>query len=270
MLKRLLTSAIGIIVFFAVMFFPTIGFFYGHYAFYLAVIAVNVIILSEIFKMTGADKITKWSGYISSVVILAGIIIKRPLLAANGAAFILLLTVLVTHNKTKSSKVFESAFISVVIPLLLSSIILMRKCTDRYIILLPFVCSWMSDTGAFTFGSLFGRHKLAENISPKKTIEGAVGGLLFSAMGSVVLILVLVECFNRTLPSTMYLYKFAALGLISSVFAQLGDLVASCMKRDYNIKDFGGILPGHGGLMDRFDSVLLCAPVVFYLYIHLI
>lgn len=143
-----------------------------------------------------------------------------------------------------------------------SSIILLRDEGEagRFLFLMPFVFSWVTDTFAYFCGRLFGKHKLIPSVSPKKTVEGAIGGVVFGAISAVVYGLVVDLVFNVT-PD--YLVLLLA-GLIIPVVSQIGDLVMSAIKREYDIKDFGKILPGHGGLLDRFDSsiavtVVICA-----------
>ncbi len=124
-----------------------------------------------------------------------------------------------------------------------------------WVLLLVVFCTWACDTGAFFSGKAFGRHKLAPEISPGKTVEGSAGGWLSAVlMGLVLGWLLGLE------PGAA-----GALGALVGVMAQVGDLCGSALKRDLGIKDFGGLLPGHGGVLDRFDSLLMTAPVVYYL-----
>jgi len=117
---------------------------------------------------------------------------------------------------------------------------------------------WANDTGAYLSGYFFGRTKLFERHSPKKTWEGFVGGVLISAGAGFIL-----SHFYRELPW----YQWVTIGVLIGCFGTLGDLVESMFKRSINVKDSGGILPGHGGLLDRFDGLLLSAPIVYaYLY----
>ncbi|MCR6544703.1 phosphatidate cytidylyltransferase [Dehalobacterium formicoaceticum] len=122
-------------------------------------------------------------------------------------------------------------------------------------IFLAFVITWTTDTGAYIFGRLLGRHKLAPRISPNKTIEGALGGML--------LCLVLVYALKGFFPQ-ITLNLFMALGGIASLLGQMGDLMESAVKRWAGVKDSGNIIPGHGGVLDRFDSLTLVAPLMYY------
>jgi len=117
-----------------------------------------------------------------------------------------------------------------------------------------FLILWMNDTGAYLIGSAIGKHHLFERISPGKTWEGSIGGALFAVLSAALLS----QYFTG-----LSLWKWTVIALIIVVFGTLGDLVESMLKRSLGIKDSGNLLPGHGGLLDRFDAVLLSAPVVF-------
>ena len=127
-----------------------------------------------------------------------------------------------------------------------------------FLVLLPLVAAWGSDTCALFAGILFGKHKLAPVVSPKKTVEGAVGGVV----GATVIMLAVVAVFNRFTPVDIPFFAAAVLGAVGAVIGQLGDLTFSVIKRQTGIKDYGHIFPGHGGVLDRFDSVIFVAPVV--------
>lgn len=133
---------------------------------------------------------------------------------------------------------------------------------DSRVVLLLFIFIWINDTGAFLVGSLLGRHRLFERISPKKSWEGFFGGLL--------LVVVTAVLFGLYCPGTFGLGRFDiglwgwfGLGLVASIFSTWGDLVESMIKRDLQIKDSGHIIPGHGGILDRIDSLLLVVPAAF-------
>ena len=124
--------------------------------------------------------------------------------------------------------------------------------------LLVFIAPWVSDTFAYFCGRLFGRHKLIPSVSPKKTVEGSIGGIVFCIIGCVVYRLVLGN-FYEDLPPY---WVFAVLGLVVAIVSQVGDLIFSLIKRRYDLKDYGKIFPGHGGVLDRFDSVIASAPLI--------
>ena len=124
----------------------------------------------------------------------------------------------------------------------------------KYILFLVFIASWVTDTFAYLTGTLIGKHKLIPEVSPKKTVEGAIGGTLsavvfFPLLGFIVGAVSAGEVKANYLVLVIY-------AVILAVAAQIGDLLASLIKREYKIKDYGSLLPGHGGIMDRFDSVM--------------
>ena len=148
-----------------------------------------------------------------------------------------------------------------VVPFLLSSLIriLMMSRIGRYMVLIPFVVAFCSDAGAYFAGHFFGRHKLIPEISPKKTVEGAIGGTLFGILSFVVFGLVMQYALGHS-PNYAVL---AVSGALCAFLSQIGDLIASLIKRERGVKDYGSIFPGHGGVMDRFDSVLFVVPAMY-------
>ena len=125
---------------------------------------------------------------------------------------------------------------------------------------LIFIGSWITDTCAYFSGMLFGKHKLAPTISPKKTVEGAAGG----ALGTMLVMTVYALCVKHFAAVNLNLPGVIILGILCGIFSQTGDLCASIIKREHGIKDFGHIMPGHGGVMDRFDSLIFVSPIVYY------
>ncbi len=132
-----------------------------------------------------------------------------------------------------------------------SAMVLLRDMEmGKYIYLIPFIFGWVTDTFAYFCGRLFGRHKLIPTVSPKKTVEGAIGGIVFCALATWLYGFIVSKCFEV---SPNYLALILT-GLAVSVVSMIGDLVMSAIKREYGIKDYGKLLPGHGGILDRFDS----------------
>ena len=131
----------------------------------------------------------------------------------------------------------------------------------EYIFFMVYVVAFFTDIFAYFTGYFFGRHKLIPEVSPKKTVEGAVGGLVFGA-ASLALYGFVIHCISGLEPNYLFL---CIAGFSVSVISQFGDLITSLLKREFGIKDFGNILPGHGGVLDRFDSVLAAAPALLLL-----
>lgn len=146
------------------------------------------------------------------------------------------------------------------IPYMLSSLIrILNMDIGRYVILIPFVVAFMSDAGAYFIGLKFGRHKLAPVVSPNKTIEGALGGIVFAVVSMLLYALII-----DLLPGNLRVnYGLALLyGFAGSLLGIFGDLCFSIVKRQTGIKDYGNLIPGHGGVLDRFDSLTLVAPAM--------
>ena len=130
-----------------------------------------------------------------------------------------------------------------------------------YLCLLAFIGPWVTDTFAYFTGRFFGRHKLIPEVSPKKTVEGSVGGTVFCVVGYIVFGLIMQFKYDFKVNYWM----LAVAGLLVAVISQIGDLIASLIKREHGIKDYGKIFPGHGGVMDRFDSVLTTSIMLWLL-----
>lgn len=133
-----------------------------------------------------------------------------------------------------------------------------------YYVWLIFICSWGSDTCAYFTGVLFGKHKMTPKLSPKKTIEGLCGGIFGAAVIGAIYGAIIGRCIEFTFDPMII---FALAGAIGGLFSVVGDLAASGIKRDHDIKDYGKLIPGHGGILDRFDSVIFTAPVVYWILI---
>ena len=136
----------------------------------------------------------------------------------------------------------------------------------KYLVWLIFLCSWGCDTCAYCVGMLFGKHKMAPVLSPKKSIEGAVGGVLGAALLGAIYAAA-TGAYNPNPAHTPLIY--AIICGVGALVSMVGDLAASAIKRQENIKDYGTLIPGHGGILDRFDSVIFTAPIIYYLALFL-
>lgn len=144
------------------------------------------------------------------------------------------------------------------IPFMLTALVRLRSSDNgRFLILIPFVLAFLSDTGAYFAGRAFGKHKLAPVISPHKTVEGVIGGVLGAIFGMLIYCMVLDLGFGF---QVNYIYALVY-GLLGSLAAVFGDLSFSAIKRQTGIKDYGNLIPGHGGILDRFDSMSVVAPL---------
>ena len=178
------------------------------------------------------------------------------------AAFLAFLFVYVfTFPKYHANQIMSAMFSFFYGPVMLSFLYLLREGFDEgiYLIWFVFLASWGSDTCAYCVGVLIGKHKMTPKLSPKKSIEGAVGGVLGAAL---LFVLYTYFVINRYTTITLSLPFAATLGAVGALVSMIGDLAASAVKRDHDIKDYGKLIPGHGGIMDRFDSVIVAAPIV--------
>ena len=173
-----------------------------------------------------------------------------------------LFTYVFTFPRYRAPQIMAAMFAYLYAPVMLSFIYLTREGFENgnYLVWFIFLCSWGSDTCAYAVGVLIGKHKMTPKLSPKKSIEGAVGGVAGAA-----LLFVLYTHFavNRYSATELPLLLVAVLGAAGALVSMVGDLAASAIKRDHGIKDYGKLIPGHGGIMDRFDSVIIAAPLIF-------
>jgi len=183
-------------------------------------------------------------------------------------AFLGLMTIYVlTFPRFRSEQVIAAFFSFIYAPVLMAFVYRTRTLPyGLFMYALIFVCSSVCDTCALAAGMMFGRHKMAPVLSPKKTIEGAVGGLIGSAVCSVI-VAYLVKLVD---PAADFRVRFLIIGVCGALISMIGDLAASAIKRNHNIKDYGNLIPGHGGIMDRFDSIIFTAPLIFILGVFLL
>lgn len=161
-------------------------------------------------------------------------------------------------NRNQFQKLLHLAGYVVLPFLIISQLPFGNQIYSPWLLLSIFIMMWCNDTFAYICGRLFGKHKLYEKISPKKTIEGFVGGLLFTQIAALVLF--------KTTNMPFSLFFWLTIALTASTIGTIGDLVESKYKRQAEVKDSGAIMPGHGGILDRLDSILFAAPFLFLIY----
>lgn len=166
------------------------------------------------------------------------------------------------YPKFEAKQIFASYTGFIYTSVLLSFLYRVRAEEGVLMLWLVFIGTWGSDTCAYCFGCLLGKHKAFPVLSPKKSVEGCIGGVA----GTALIAGIYAVCVNRFVEgSSVSVIMFVLIGIAASVISQLGDLAASAMKRNYEIKDYGKLIPGHGGILDRFDSIIFTAPIVYYL-----
>lgn len=210
-------------------------------------------------------------GYIASLVISIGASFSvATSLVLVYLYLVALFVMMLTSNQTITVIDLSKLIFGIIyIPYFLSHISYLRSLDyGKFYVWLVFIGAFMTDSAAFFAGTSLGKHKLCPTISPKKTVEGAIGGVLGGGLSFIIFGLIVNFFFAPYLDGKHFsLTLLFALGIISSIASQLGDLTASAIKRQFSIKDYGNIFPGHGGMLDRCDSIILISPIIFlFLY----
>ncbi len=235
---------------------------------------VGIYEYNKAFKNIGYKPIS-WVGYIGCLALFAtGTLLSdenRMLLVKIGVPtlIIALFTYMILTNLKRSIiDVAITVFSLLYIPFMFSFIKLILSMENgRILIWYVFLGAFMSDTFAYLIGSKFGKTKLCPDISPKKTVEGAMGGIL----GVVIAYCILNFISSKFFSLHISYVTIVIAGIIAGISGQFGDLSASAIKRYCKIKDFGNLIPGHGGILDRFDSVLFVAPIIYiFLKVYII
>lgn len=251
MKTRVITAIVALPLLFFVL-------FKGGITLLAATLLLSLIGQFEFYKAVSKTyKPIAWAGYIMTIALFAGFFgdFSKDYFTMIVTGFMFLLMGIMVFTKST----FPGAMVTFLgffyVSFSLSHLMLISDMDDNFFIWYPFIIAFVTDTFAYFTGKLIGKHKLIPSVSPNKTVEGSLGGI-------VVCVIV----------SYLYAYWFKPdfqfyaifLGLVGSVFSQVGDLIASKIKRIFDIKDFGKIMPGHGGVLDRFDSLIITLPLVYY------
>ena len=217
---------------------------------YMTVLCLSLIGAGELFRVMKVRE-DKWNlleitGYAGVVIFYLSLLLHDPMyqMLALILDLVLLMAVYVfTYPKYNANQVMPAFFAIVYVGVMLSYVYQTRMLDGgKFHVWLIFLCSWGCDTCAYCVGVLFGKHKMAPVLSPKKSVEGAVGGMV----------------------------EYAIICGVGALISMVGDLAASAIKRNQGIKDYGKLIPGHGGILDRFDSVIFTAPIIYFLSVLLI
>lgn len=235
----------------------------GSWILFFTLLAVSLIGMRELYKvMKVSDEhvtVLELVGYLGAVLYY---IAMKADFGNYGTMAIIISMILILfvyvfgYPKYHAEQVMAAFFGVVYVAVMLSFIYLTRSLPDgKFLVWLIFLCSWGCDTCAYCVGMLIGQHKMAPVLSPKKSIEGAVGGVAGAALLGVI----------YAAATQGKMAEYALICAVGALISMVGDLAASAIKRNQNIKDYGKLIPGHGGILDRFDSVIITAPVIYYL-----
>lgn len=276
MKQRVISALVGLVILGVVLAFI------GTWLFNVVIAAISVIGLFEILRATGCLK-NRALSVLSLIIAILVPFVREPWVLnfvpqIIFVFFVLFFVILIKNSATTRVEHTAMAFMfSIFIPLFFSCAVFMRdlygNTAGAFYILLALGSAWLCDTGAYFVGRKFGKHKLAPIVSPKKTVEGAIGGLICGALFMLAIAFVYAAVLGAS--GVQVRVNYPALLLVTpicGILGMLGDLSASVIKRQFNVKDYGTIMPGHGGVMDRFDSVMFTLPSVFIIssYIQLI
>jgi len=257
MKKRIITAVIGLPILFALLIL-------GNWDLFAAVFLLSNVGMYEYCKALNQKLENKISFLLMFVLSSAMIFVIKWDLFIALPMMCLALTVIfcfeIFSKNADAMRAISCVFALLYVPVSFSFLLLFEAIQNgQYFLWMIFIIAFITDTFAYFTGRALKGPKLAPAISPKKTRSGAIGGLIFAAIAMLIYGIVLHFSFQFTLPYYLYIL----VGVVASITGQCGDLAASMIKRKMEIKDFGKILPGHGGILDRFDSILFIIPVVF-------
>ena len=266
MLKRVITALVALVILIPILIFS------HTWVMPAAVVIVSLIAVFEALRCIGLHKNVAVS--LPLYALAAWIPVSARVLGTEATLrhFVPLVAVLLlalmaiavfAKGRVTVTELALAFMVTLYIVLGFSSIIFLRDVASigSYLYLLVFIGAWVTDIMAYFVGVLFGKHKLIPEVSPKKTIEGSVGGTAFCALAFLGYGLLL-QSFDKLAVANLPLLILC--GAVIAVVAQIGDLSMSFLKRHYQIKDFGNVFPGHGGMLDRFDSVLAVSSLLFF------
>lgn len=228
---------------------------------------ISLIGMFELYRVFKMEKtIVAIIGYISLIVFYCNLrfsFMDDVMILFMATIILIMFAYVFTYPKFHASQIFVGFFGILYVGVMLSYIYQIRMLDKGlYLSFLIFICSWGCDTCAYCVGKLIGKHKMSPVLSPKKSIEGAVGGVVGAGLLAALYGFVFKEQMEI---STIQIWILAAITAVGGLISMVGDLTASAIKRNYDIKDYGKLIPGHGGIMDRFDSMIITAPIIFYL-----
>ncbi len=266
MFKQRLLSGIVLVILAVFIFYE------GGIVTLLATGIISLIGVFELLRVIGVEKavfgvICYTATVLYYLLLLMGL--DQYVIPLMIVVLILLMTVYVfTYPRYHVNQVAIAFFAMFYVTIMLSCIYLIRNLDGGgFMIVLVFLSSWGNDTLAYCAGRLFGKHKMAPVLSPKKTVEGGIGGVIGAGLLGLIFGFIVKPyiMFEYNVPVT-----FALVCMAGALISIVGDLGASAVKRNYEIKDYSNLIPGHGGILDRFDSVIFTAPIIYYMLVMVV
>lgn len=259
-ITRTISGAVLLIIMFA-------SIFAGGNVWLATTTVLSAAAMFEMFRAFGMQKsAASVGGYICNVLVYCLLYfgLEEYILAAVILYFIFVMTIYVVKWPAYDVNNISKALFTFIYTGICMSFLYRIRMADNgiFYIWLVFIGAWGSDTCAYLTGILIGKHKIPSTLSPKKTVEGCLGGVAGAAFIGMLYGL---WAENNLEGSANFLLIFAVTAAVASVLSQIGDLCASAVKRNCGIKDYGRLIPGHGGIMDRFDSIIFLTPIIYYL-----
>ena len=235
----------------------------GDYVLFFTLLGISLIGMQELYKVMKVREdhfnALEIAGYLGAVIyyVLMSLDFEKYGMMGVIISFMMFMFVYVfTYPKFKAEQVMPAFFGVVYVAVMLSFIYLTRNLPDgKFLVWLIFLCSWGCDTCAYCVGMLIGRHKMAPILSPKKSVEGGVGGVAGAALLGAI----------YAAATGGRIAEYALICAVGALISMVGDLAASAIKRNQGLMDYGKLIPGHGGILDRFDSVIFTAPAIYFL-----
>lgn len=241
----------------------TVG--YGGMVWFGLLAVISLIGMSELYKVMGIEKqLLGFVGYLAAIAYYGVLCVTGMQMTMLFILFLILVMAVYvfSYPKYRSEQVMTAFFGLFYVAVMLSYVYQTRMLPDGAIVVwLIFLSSWGCDTCAYCVGMLIGKHKMAPKLSPKKSVEGGIGGVVGAALLGALYALAV----NQWGGANANALHYAIICGVGGMISQIGDLAASAIKRNHDIKDYGKLIPGHGGILDRFDSVIFTAPVIYYL-----
>lgn len=261
---RLLSGIVLVIIAFSTI-------YCGGNILFATLLIISLIGMTEIYKVVKIEKsMLGAAGYLATIGYYILLLLNRKedlMMLFIGFLVAVMAIYVFSFPKFVADQIMTAFFGVFYVAVMLSYIYQTRLLEDGlFLVGLVFLCSWGCDTCAYCVGVLFGKHKMAPKLSPKKSVEGGIGGLAGAALLGALYALAI----NKWGGVSAGPGEYALICFIGGMISMVGDLAASAIKRNHEIKDYGNLIPGHGGILDRFDSVIFTAPVIYYLAVALV